>query len=100
MTLGGWPPGHVYGEGGLDRIGCGRGGPSAIEYRYRGRGSCRGVRDVRETKGRGDVRVLKGILHMKVKGKARGDTLEHIFESFTITSNSLLNPSICHMSCH
>jgi hypothetical protein len=100
MSLGGWPPGHVYGEGGLDRIGCGRGGPSAIECRCRGRGSCRRVRDVRGVKRREDVRVLEGILHMKVKAKARGDTLEHIFESFTITSNCPLNPSICYMSRH
>ena len=45
MALGEWPPGHVYGEGGLDRIGYGRGGPSVIGCRCRGHGSCRRVRE-------------------------------------------------------
>jgi hypothetical protein len=54
MTLDGWQLGHVYDEGGLDLIGCGRGGPSVIGCRCQELGSYGKVRDEKkeEEKGR------------------------------------------------
>jgi len=76
MSLGGLPPGHVYGEGGLDRIGCGRGGPSGIGCRYRGRGSCKRVRDERNKMERENIRVLHESKRESERGHIRADIRE------------------------
>jgi len=53
VTLVEWQLGHVYDEGGLDLIGCGRGGPSVIGCRCQEPESCRRVKDEKEEEERG-----------------------------------------------
>jgi hypothetical protein len=53
LALGGWQLGHVCDEGGLDLIGCGRGGPSVTGCKCREPGSYRGVMDENTEKEKG-----------------------------------------------
>jgi hypothetical protein len=83
--------GHVYDEGGLDLIGCGRGGPSVTGCKCREPGSYKRL-EMRMRRMREDIRVLKGMVHESKRGHMRAERV-----AFTVRPIGSLKRDMSHI---